>query len=98
MNFRNISRSLSHEIVTEHLHYKKLCSRWVPKTVRERKRMGAALEFLQRNATEGNYFLKRIIKGDETWICYEILEKERQSLEWRHTGSPKTKKAKPPLS
>ncbi|GBN85481.1 hypothetical protein AVEN_96752-1 [Araneus ventricosus] len=32
MNFQNISRSLLHEIVTEHLHYKKLCSRWVPKT------------------------------------------------------------------
>lgn len=28
MNFPNISRSLLHEIVTEHLHYKKLCARW----------------------------------------------------------------------
>ncbi|GBL71410.1 hypothetical protein AVEN_143506-1 [Araneus ventricosus] len=33
MNFQNISRSLLHEIATEHLHYKKLCSRWVPKTL-----------------------------------------------------------------
>ncbi|GBL76826.1 hypothetical protein AVEN_53485-1 [Araneus ventricosus] len=45
MNFQNISRSLLHEIVTEHLHYKKLSSRWVP-DVQKRKRMGAALEFL----------------------------------------------------
>lgn len=101
MHFQNISRSLLHEIVTEHLHYKKLCARWVPKTltdVQKRKRMGAALEFLQRYATEGNDFLKRIVTGDETWICYETPETKRQSLEWRHTGSPKPKKAKPPLS
>lgn len=40
-----------------------------PKTltdVQKRKRMGAALEFLQRYATEGNDFLKRIVTGDET--------------------------------
>ncbi|GBN75237.1 Mariner Mos1 transposase [Araneus ventricosus] len=43
-------------------------------------------------------FLKRIVTGDETWICYETPETKRQSLEWQHTGSPKTKKGKPPLS
>ncbi|GBM09609.1 hypothetical protein AVEN_60249-1 [Araneus ventricosus] len=37
-------------------------------------------------------------EGDETWICCDTPETERQSLEWRHTGYPKPKKAKPPLS
>ncbi|GBL98660.1 hypothetical protein AVEN_19710-1 [Araneus ventricosus] len=41
---------------------------------------------------------RRIVTGKETWICYETPETKRQSLEWGHTGSPKSKKAKPPLS
>ncbi|GBO46363.1 hypothetical protein AVEN_177273-1 [Araneus ventricosus] len=98
MNFQNISLSLIHEIVTEHLHYKKLCSRWAPKILTKRKRMEAALEFLHRYATEGNGIWKRIVTGDETWICHETPGMKRQSLEWWNTGSPKPKKAKPPLS
>ncbi|GBM07295.1 hypothetical protein AVEN_16274-1 [Araneus ventricosus] len=98
MNFQNILLSLLHEIVTEPLHYKKLCSRWVPKTLTDdQKRKLMVLEFLQRYATEGNDFLKRIGTGDETWICSETPETKRQTLEWRHTGSPNPEKSKPPL-
>ena len=63
MDFSNISRSLLHELVTEHLYYKKLCSRWVPKMLTDAhkmKRMGAALEFLQHYERDGNFFFKEL--------------------------------------
>jgi hypothetical protein len=44
-----ISRSLLHEIVTEHLLFRKLCAKWVPKQLtpeHKTKRMESALTFL----------------------------------------------------
>jgi hypothetical protein len=46
--FLHISRSLLHEIVTEHLQYHKLCARWVPRMLTDdhkSKRMDAAMKF-----------------------------------------------------
>ncbi|PNF33163.1 hypothetical protein B7P43_G13585 [Cryptotermes secundus] len=48
-----ISRSLLHEIVTEHLLLRKLCARWVPKQLtpeHKTKRMDASIVFLHDNA------------------------------------------------
>ncbi|GBN47818.1 hypothetical protein AVEN_108909-1 [Araneus ventricosus] len=57
-------------------------------------RMGATLEFLQRYATEGNDFLKRIVTDDETWICYETPETKRQSLGMAGYWFPETQGSK----
>ena len=90
-----ISRSLLHEIVTEHLLFRKLCARWVPKQLtpeHKTKRMESALTFLQRYHDDGDEFLDRIITGDETWIEHFTPETKQQSMHWRHSGSPcKTK-------
>ncbi|XP_023724320.1 uncharacterized protein LOC111873645 [Cryptotermes secundus] len=65
-----ISRSLLHEIVTEHL-FRKLCARWVPKQLtpeHKTKRMESALTFLQQYYDDGDQFLDRIVtalKGQE---------------------------------
>ncbi|GBN97898.1 hypothetical protein AVEN_171224-1 [Araneus ventricosus] len=69
-NFQNISRSLLQEILTEHLHYKKLCSRWVPKTqtdVQKRNRMGAVLECLLVQVAGG-----RILRSGDVAISFKI--------------------------
>lgn len=99
--FPQISRSLLHEIVTDHLGYKKMCARWVPKILTDdhkAKRMGAALEFLTQYDKDGDQFLDRIVTGDETWVSYKTPENKRQSMEWHHTNSPsKPKKEKPLL-
>lgn len=101
-SFPQISRSLLHEIVTEHLGYKKMCARWVPKNltdVHKTKRMGAALEFLTQYHNDGDEFLDRIVTGDETWVSYKTPENKRQSMEWHHTNSPsKPRKEKPNLN
>jgi hypothetical protein len=60
--FSQIYRSLIHEIVTEHLHYKKKCERWVSRllnTEHKSRRMGAALTFLECYHQQGDNFWTR---------------------------------------
>ncbi|PNF35235.1 hypothetical protein B7P43_G06871 [Cryptotermes secundus] len=91
-----ISRTLLHEIVTEHLLFRKLCATWwVPKQLtpeHKTKCMESALTFLQQYHDDGDEFLDRIITGDETWIAHITPETKQRSMHWRHSGSPcKTK-------
>lgn len=101
-HFPNVSRTIIHELVKHHLHYAKICARWVPRMLTDEhknKRMAAALTFLERYSVEGDSFLTRIVTGDETWICYASPESKRQSMEWHHAQSPnKPKKFKTVLS
>ena len=49
LHFQQISITVLSEIVTDHLHFRKLCSRWVPKMLseeRKQKRAASALTFL----------------------------------------------------
>ena len=89
-----VSETTIHEAVTEKLGYRKLCSRCVLKTLTDdhkTKRMGSALKFLTRYAQEGDEFLDSIVTGDETWVFHHTSESKQQSLQWRHTHSPRTK-------
>lgn len=99
--FPQVSRSVVYEIVTERLHYRKLCSRWVPKMLTEvhkTKRLGSALSFLSRYDEEGDDFLNQIVTGDETWVAYVTPESKQQSMEWRHSTSPRKVKFKQTIS
>ncbi|GBL62092.1 hypothetical protein AVEN_146440-1 [Araneus ventricosus] len=92
--FPQISKTVLHEIVTNRLNYRKLCSRWVPKMLTDAhktKRLGSALTFLTRYSKEDKEFLNKIVTGDETWVCHVTPESKQQSTEWRHSRSP-TKK------
>ena len=87
-----VSRNTIPEFVTEKLGYRKLCARWVPKMLTDdhkTKRMGFALKFLTRYAQEGDEFLDSIVTGDETWVFHHTPESKQQSLQWRHTHSPR---------
>ncbi|GFV95486.1 uncharacterized protein TNCV_4574881 [Trichonephila clavipes] len=99
--FPQISLSLSHDIVTKHLLFKKLYARWVPKNLTPEhkiQRLGAALIFLQRYHADGDEFLNRIVSGDETWISHFTPETKQQSMHWRYSGSPLRTKFKQMLS
>jgi len=39
-----------------------------------------------------NDFLSRLVNIDETLLCHYDLETKQQSMEWRHSGSPRPKK------
>lgn len=100
-HFPQISRTVLHEIVTQHLQFKKVCCRWVPKNLtpeHKTKRLGAALTFLQRYHDDGDEYLDRIVTGDETWISLFTPETKQQSMHWRHSGSPVRTKFKQTLS
>lgn len=99
--FPTISRTVLYETVSRRLGYRKLCSRWVPKMltdVHKTKRLGSALTFLTRYSDEGEAFLNQIVTGDETWVRHVTPESKQQSMEWRHTDSPKKKKFKTSMS
>ncbi|GFV48699.1 uncharacterized protein TNCV_3059991 [Trichonephila clavipes] len=90
-----------YEVVIVKLGYRKLCVRWVPKMLTEehkKKRMDFALDFLIRYAEAGDEFLDHIVIGDETWVYYHAPESKQQSMQWRHSNSPKAKKCKTSIS
>ncbi|GBM33625.1 Mariner Mos1 transposase [Araneus ventricosus] len=91
--FPQISKTVLHEIFTNYLNYRKLCSRWVPKMltdVHKPKPVGSALTFLTRYSEEGNKFLNKIVTGDETWVCHVTPDSKQQSMEWRQSRFPTT--------
>ena len=85
-----MSKTTFHEAVTE-----KLCARWVPKMLTDdhkTKRMDSALKFLTRYSQGRDEFLDSIVTGDEKWGFHYTPESKKQSLQWRHTHFPRTKK------
>ncbi|GBN44936.1 hypothetical protein AVEN_232754-1 [Araneus ventricosus] len=78
--FPQISKTVLHEIVTNRLNYRKLCSRWVPKMltdVHKTKGLSSALTVFTRYSEEGNDFLNKIVTGDETWVCHVTPESKQ---------------------
>jgi len=85
------------DIVKYHLHYCKVNARWVPCTLTDVNKMvlmQAAIRLLQQFEDEGDAFLKSIVTTDETWVHYFIPDSQQSSCEWRHTSSPKPKRAR----
>jgi hypothetical protein len=73
---------------------RKLSAKWVPKCLNEdQKRQWCQsseqiVEFFRRDP---NDFLLRLVTMDETWLYHYHLETKQQSMEWRHSGSPRPK-------
>ncbi|PNF20035.1 hypothetical protein B7P43_G05809 [Cryptotermes secundus] len=92
----SISVGSVEDIVKYQLHYRKVIAQWVPRTltdVNKMVRMQAASHLLQQFEDEGDAVLKSIVTTDETWVHYFIPESQQSSYEWRHTSSPKPKRA-----
>jgi hypothetical protein len=74
-----------------------LCSRWVPRELKDRvkmNRMGLSLQHVLRHADEGEYVLNRIVAVNESWEHHFQPESKRASRQWEHPSSPSTKKFK----
>jgi histone-lysine N-methyltransferase SETMAR len=83
------------------LNFRKLCARWVPKILTDEHKMkhqGNALQFLSRYEDDCDNFLSRIVTGDETWVSHVTPKSKQQSMMWRYTTSPSTKKSKRTLT
>ena len=78
-----ISQDSVHRIVRNHLKFRKVSARWVPKQLKAEQqamRMMTSLDNLQRYKTEGEAMLERIVTGDETWVHHyqpEAMETQR---------------------
>lgn len=91
-----IPKSSIHRIISD-LGYRKCSARWVPKMLTEdhkRQRIESSCEVLELYAEEGAVFLDSIVTGDETWVYHFTPESKQQSMEWRHSFSPKKRKFK----
>jgi hypothetical protein len=101
LHFQQISRTVVYEIVTDCLDFWKFCSCCVLKILSEehRKKWAAsALTFLTRYSEQVDGFLSQIVTGDETRVSHLSPELKQQSLECRHTSSPKKHRFKQTIS
>ena len=86
-----------HTIVTERLNWRKVSAQWVPHSLQPQQeacRMAHCIDHLQHYAREGNKFLARVVVGNESWCHHFEPESKQQSLQWRHPGSPQSRKSK----
>ena len=92
-----LSTGTVHTILHEHLSMSKVCARWVPKMLTpdmKATRVNTSSVLLSRYNVNPENFLSRVVTGDETWVYYYDPPSKFESMEWKHVGSPRTKKFK----
>lgn len=92
-----ISRGSVHMVVHDHLKFRKVSARWVPRQLKQEQRavrMIMSLDNLQRYNEEGGEMLSRIVTGDETWVHHYQPESKQASMQWKHKDSPTPTKFK----
>jgi len=90
-----ISRERVGSIITEDLDRRKLSAKWVskcPNADQKRQRCLSFEQLLEFFRSDPNNFLSRLVTMDETWLYHYDLDSKQQSMEWRHSGSPRPKK------
>ena len=89
----DVSVGTVHTIIREKLKMRKICAKFVLKVLREDQKERRCHD--SRETVEMiNSVLDALMAWDESWIyCYDP-ETKRQSSQWKHTGSPKPKKAR----
>ncbi|XP_066261786.1 protein GVQW3-like [Euwallacea similis] len=92
----NLTHTTVHQILTNELGMRKICSKMVPKNLSKNQkdiRKERCLDFLESIENEPN-FVERVITGDESWVFEYDPETKRQSMEWHRLTSPRPKKAR----
>jgi len=90
---------ISHEWVGSTIHedldMQKLFARWVSKCLyadQKHQRCQSSEQLVEFFRQDPNDFLSRLVTMDETWLYHYDLETKQQSMEWRHSGSPRPPK------
>ena len=90
-----ISRKRVGSIIHEDLNMRKLSAKWVPKCPnadQKRQRYQSSDKLLELFRRDPNDFLSQLVTMDETWLYHYDPETKQQSMEWRHSGSPRPQK------
>ncbi|XP_037504875.1 protein GVQW3-like [Rhipicephalus sanguineus] len=91
-----ISTFSAHSIMTEDLVMKRVAAKFVPKllTVEQKQlRVEVSQDMLDFTSSDPN-FMNTIITGDESWVYGYDPETKSQSSQWKHSTSPRPKKAR----
>jgi len=94
-----ISRERAGSIIYEDFDMRKLSAKWVPKCQnadQKRQRCQSSEQLLEFFRRDPNDFLSRLVTMDETWLYHYDPETKQQSMDWRHSGSPRPKKIPSP--
>ena len=92
---------ISHEwvgsIILEDLDIQKLPMKWVLKclnTDQKRQWCQSSEQLLEFFRCHPNDFLSQLVTMDETWLYHYDPQTKQQTVEWRHSGSPRPKKCR----
>ena len=91
----NLSVGMVNIIIHEHLHFRKVSARWVPRQLSafdRHRRIEGCTEMKEHFDREGQDFLDHIITCGETWVHHFTPESKRASKQWKHAESPPPKK------
>ena len=91
-----ISVGSCHAIFSDILGLKRVAAKFVPKLLnfdQKTRRMTIAQEMLN-DVNDDPDLLKKVITGDESWVYGYDVETKAQSSQWKHTESPRPKKAR----
>jgi len=81
-------------ILTDDLHMKRVCAKFVPRLLTDdqrEQRQTIARDLFERSC-EDVQFLKNIVTGDESWFYGYDPETKQQSSQWKGPTSPRPKK------
>jgi len=90
-----ISRERVGSIIHEDLDMRKLSAKWAPKCLnadQKRQWYQSSEQILEFFRCDPNDFLSLLVTMEETWLYHYDPETKQQSMEWRHSGSPRPKK------
>ena len=92
----DVSVGTVHTIIREELKRRKICAKFVQRVLREdqkERRCHDSSEMVELINSDPTIF-DALVTCDESWIyCYDP-ETKRLSSQWKHTGSPRSKKAR----
>ena len=83
--------------MVEDFGYRKVCAKWVPRQLTpdlKERRVEVCSDLLEAFEANEDTFFSDLVTGDETWVYLYDPETKAQSMEWRHTSSPRPKKFK----
>ena len=90
-----ISNGSVYTIIHEHLGLSKVSARWVPRNLNmqdRQQRVESSQELLEVYNANPEDFHTRLVIGDETWLHHWDPDIKKESMQWKHLGSPPPKK------
>jgi hypothetical protein len=92
----NVSWSSCQRILTEDLRMRRVSVKFVPRLLTEEQkdnRVNVCRDLKEELRNDPN-FLTKIVTGDESWCYAYDPETKQASSQWKHSNSPRSKKAR----